>query len=38
MTKEFGFKGTYSIEAGRNLNPDPLVAVRIVLDQLLVDL
>lgn len=38
MTKDFGFKGTYSIESGRNLNPDPLVAVQMVLDQLLVDL
>jgi hypothetical protein len=38
MTKDFGFKGTYSIESGRNLNPDPLMAVQIVLDQLLVDL
>jgi hypothetical protein len=38
MTKDFGFKGTYSIESGRNLNPDPLVAVQIVLDQLLIDL
>ena len=38
MTKDFGFTGTYSIEAGRNLNPDPLMAVQVVLDRLLIDL
>jgi hypothetical protein len=38
MTKDFGFKGTYSIESGRNLSPDPLKAVQAVLDQLLIDL
>ena len=38
MTKDFGFTGTYSIESGRNLDPDPLMAVQMVLDRLLVDL
>jgi hypothetical protein len=38
MTKDLGFKGTYSIESGRNLNADPLAAVQVVLDQLLIDL
>jgi sugar phosphate isomerase/epimerase len=38
MTKDAGFQGTYSIESGRNLDPDPLKAVQIVLDRLLIDL
>jgi sugar phosphate isomerase/epimerase len=35
VSKEMGYKGLYSIEAGRNVAPDPFEAVRIVLDELL---
>jgi hypothetical protein len=34
ISKEMGFKGHYSIEAGRQLAPDPFQAVQIILDQL----
>jgi len=34
ISKEMGFKGRYSIEAGRQLAPDPFQAVQIILDQL----
>jgi hypothetical protein len=35
ISREMGYKGLYSIEAGRNLAPDPFQAVQIVLDALL---
>lgn len=35
MTKDYGFKGTYSIESSRQLDPDPLKAAQLVLDQML---
>jgi hypothetical protein len=35
ISKELGYKGLYSIEAGRNVAPDPFQAVQIVLDELL---
>jgi hypothetical protein len=35
ISKEMGYKGLYSIEAGRNVAPDPFQAVQIVLDELL---
>jgi sugar phosphate isomerase/epimerase len=35
ISKEMGYKGLYSIEAGRNVAPDPFQAVQIVLDALL---
>jgi sugar phosphate isomerase/epimerase len=38
MVKASGFKGTFSIESDRSLNPDPLKAVQVILDQLLIDL
>jgi sugar phosphate isomerase/epimerase len=38
MVKDSGFKGTFSIESDRSLNPDPLKAVQVILDQLLIDL
>jgi hypothetical protein len=34
IPKEMGFKGYYSIEAGRNLAPDPFQSVQIILDAL----
>jgi hypothetical protein len=35
ISKEMGYTGVYSIEASRNLAPDPFQAVQIVLDELL---
>jgi len=35
ISKEVGYKGLYSIEAGRNNGPDPYVAVQTILDALL---
>jgi hypothetical protein len=35
ISKEMGYKGLYSIEANRIVAPEPLEAVRIVLDELL---
>jgi hypothetical protein len=38
LSKELGYKGLYSIEAGRNNDPDPYKAVQMILDELLKDL
>jgi len=35
ISLEMGYKGLYSIEAGKNVAPDPFQAVQIVLDELL---
>ena len=38
ISKEVGYKGLYSIEAGRNNGPDPYAAVQSIVDELLKDL
>jgi hypothetical protein len=38
ISKEVGYKGLFSIEAGRNNGPDPYTAVQMILDELLRDL
>jgi Xylose isomerase-like TIM barrel len=38
ISKEVGYKGLYSIEAGGNNGPDPYVAVQTILDELLKDI
>jgi hypothetical protein len=38
ISKEVGYKGLYSIEASANNGPDPYVAVRTILDELLRDI
>jgi hypothetical protein len=38
ISKELGYKGLYSIEAGGNNGPDPYAAVQSILDELLRDL
>jgi len=38
ISKEVGYKGLYSIEAGANNGPDPYVAVQTILDELLRDI
>ena len=38
VSKEVGYKGLYSIEAGANNGPDPYVAVQTILDELLKDI
>lgn len=38
ISKEVGYKGLYSIEAGGNNGPDPYVAVQTILDELLRDI
>jgi sugar phosphate isomerase/epimerase len=35
ISQEMGYKGLYSIEAGRNAAPDPFQAVQIILDALI---
>lgn len=38
ISKEVGYKGLYSIEAGRNNGPDPYAAVQSIVDELLKDI
>jgi sugar phosphate isomerase/epimerase len=38
ISKEVGYKGLYSIEAGANNGPDPYTAVQTILDELLKDI
>jgi hypothetical protein len=38
ISKEAGYKGLYSIEAGANNGPDPYTAVQTILDELLRDI
>jgi hypothetical protein len=38
ISKEAGYKGLYSIEAGSNNGPDPYTAVQTILDELLRDI
>ncbi len=38
ISKEVGYKGLFSIEAGRNNGPDPYAAVQSVVDELLKDI
>ena len=38
ISKEVGYRGLYSIEAGANNGPDPYTAVQTVLDELLKDI
>ena len=38
ISKEVGYKGLYSIEAGANNGPDPYAAVQTILDEILKDL
>ena len=38
ISKEVGYKGLYSIEAGANNGPDPYTAVQTILDELLRDI
>jgi hypothetical protein len=38
ISKEVGYKGLYSIEAGANNGPDPYAAVQSILDELLRDI
>ena len=38
ISKEVGYKGLYSIEAGANNGPDPYASVQTILDELLRDL
>jgi hypothetical protein len=38
ISKEVGYKGLYSIEAGANNGPDPYAAVQTILDELLKDI
>jgi hypothetical protein len=38
ISKEVGYKGLYSIEAGGNNGPDPYAAVQTILDELLRDI
>ena len=38
ISKEIGYKGLYSIEAGTNNGPDPYTAVQTILDELLKDI
>jgi len=38
ISKEVGYKGLYSIEAGANNGPDPYAAVQTILDELLRDI
>ena len=38
ISKEVGYKGLYSIEAGVNNGPDPYVAVQTILDELMRDI
>jgi hypothetical protein len=38
ISKEVGYKGLYSIEAGANNGPDPYAAVQSILDELLKDI
>jgi sugar phosphate isomerase/epimerase len=38
ISKEAGYKGLYSIEAGRNNGPDPYAAVQSIVDELLKDI
>ena len=38
ISKEVGYKGLFSIEAGANNGPDPYVAVRAILDELIKDI
>jgi sugar phosphate isomerase/epimerase len=38
ISKEVGYKGLYSIEAGRNNGPDPYAAVQSIVEELLKDL
>jgi len=38
ISKEVGYKGLYSIEAGGNNGPDPYAAVQTILDELLKDI
>jgi hypothetical protein len=38
ISKEVGYKGLYSIEAGANNGPDPYIAVQTILDELVHDI
>ena len=38
ISKEVGYKGLYSIEAGRNNGADPYAAVQTILEELLRDI
>jgi hypothetical protein len=38
ISKEVGYKGLYSIEAGANNGPDPYTAVQTILDEIVRDI